>query len=158
MKRILITAALLAVTVATANANDAKIYRCKVADVVNVDDDGRLRPDNNPRHILRQLYDGVIVDTMTGAVTYPVSTSYPKSERTVWTIVQHGDHANDHVLIPRSALVVNPLSERDTQLRIATTDFIRIRDWSPQPTGKVALHFMAYSLSNMASGPCEVVR
>ena len=64
-------AALLAVAGNAAFAQDHKTYRCKVADVVRWDDDGRLRPDSNPSDWLRQLYDGVIIDTMTGAVTYP---------------------------------------------------------------------------------------
>ena len=43
-----------------------KTYRCKVADVVRLDDNGRLHSDSNPKDILRQRFDGVIIDTLTG--------------------------------------------------------------------------------------------
>ena len=63
--------ALLAVAGDAAFAQEHKTYRCKVADVVSWEDDGRLRPDSNPRHWKREDYDGVIIDTLTGAMTHP---------------------------------------------------------------------------------------
>ena len=45
---------LLAVAGSAAFAQDHKehkTYRCKVADVVKLGDDGRLRPDSNPKDI-----------------------------------------------------------------------------------------------------------
>ena len=87
-------AVLLAVAGNAAIAQEHKTYRCKVADVVTWDDDGHLRPDSNPRHWMRQRYDGVIIDTLTGAVTHT------DGQRELWTVVQRGDpRENDYVLI-----------------------------------------------------------
>ena len=70
-----------------------KTYRCKVADVVRLDDNGRLHSDSNPKDILRQRFDGVIIDTLTGAVTYP------GGDREVWNVVQRGNSGNDQVAL-----------------------------------------------------------
>ena len=57
-------AVLLAVAGNVAFAQEHKTYRCKVADVVRLDDNGRLHSDSNPKDILRQRFDGVIIDTL----------------------------------------------------------------------------------------------
>jgi hypothetical protein len=41
---------------------------------------------------MRQLYDGAIIDTLTGAVTYR------DGQRKVWKLIQKGGGANDYVL------------------------------------------------------------
>ncbi|WP_426614502.1 hypothetical protein [Bradyrhizobium sp. McL0616] len=41
-----------------ASAQEHKTYRCKIADVVTLAEDGRLRADANPITILRQFYNG----------------------------------------------------------------------------------------------------
>ena len=85
---------LLAVAGNAAFAQEHKTYRCKVADVVTWDDDGSLRLDSNPTNRIRQFYDGVIIDTLTGAVTYPDGI------RMTWNVVQQGDdRESDYVLV-----------------------------------------------------------
>ena len=133
---------LLAVAGSAAFAQDHKehkTYRCKVADVVKLGDDGRLRPDSNPKDMFRQRFDGVIIDTLTGAVTYP------GGDREVWNVVQPGNSGNDHVLTRPTAPDLSPD-------RIKAT--IRIRAWREAPT----VQLLAFDLSGFASGACEVVR
>jgi hypothetical protein len=137
-------AVLLAIAGNAAAAQDHKTYRCKVADVVNLGDDGRLRLDSNPRTAMRQQYDGVVIDTLTGAVTFS------NGSRQLWNVVQRGTSANDYVLVLPTALY--PPQERIAAR--AATDFIRLRAWKEEPTVK----FLAFGLSSFASGPCEVVR
>jgi hypothetical protein len=67
-----------------ASAQEHRTYRCKIADVVSLADDGRLRADNNPKTIVRQFYDGAIIDTLTGAVTQRDGT------RSIWKMIQKG--------------------------------------------------------------------
>ena len=133
---------LLAVAGNAAFAQEHKTYRCKVADVVKLDDDGRLRSDSNPKDILRQRFDGVLVDTLTGAVTYG------NGDREVWKVAQQGSSNNDYVLIRPT----EPGLTSDKIADIAATDFIRIRAWSVKPT----VRLLAFGLSDFASGPCEV--
>jgi len=37
---------------------------------VDLGADGRLRADTNPKTMMRQLFDGALIDTLYGAVTY----------------------------------------------------------------------------------------
>ena len=129
---------LLAVVGNAAFAQEHKTYRCKVAEVVRLDD-GRLHSDSNPKDILRQRFDGVIIDALTGAVTYP------DGGREVWNVVQPGNIGNDHVLTRPTAPDLSPD-------RIKAT--IRIRAWKETPT----VQLLAFDLSGVATGPCEVVR
>ena len=131
-------AAVLLLTVAgnAAFAQD-RTYRCTVADVVRLDDNGRLHSDSNPKDILRQRFDGVIIDTLTGAVTYP------EGDREVWNVVQPS--GNDHVLTRPTAPGLSPD-------RIKAT--IRIRAWREAPT----VQLLAFDVTGVATGPCEVVR
>ena len=134
--RFVAAALLLAVASNAAFAQD-RTYRCTVADVVRLDDNGRLHSDRNPKDILRQRFDGVIIDTLTGAVTYP------GGDREVWNVVQPS--GNDHVLTRPTAPGLSPD-------RIKAT--IRIRARREAPT----VQLLAFDVTGFASGPCEVVR
>ena len=129
---------LLAVSGNAAFAQD-RTYRCTVADVVRLDDNGRLHSDSNPKDILRQRFDGVVIDTLTGAVTYP------GGDREVWNAVQRGNSGNDYVLTRQTAPGLSPD-------RIKAT--IRIRARREAPT----VQLLAFDETGFASGPCEVVR
>ena len=137
-----------------------KTYRCKVVDEVTWDGrdlDGRLH--SNPMGWAYQYYDGVIIDTLTGAVTYR------SGRRELWSVVRRGhDQGNDYVLTtePRPD---DPLE--DAMFR-ATNQSIRIRTWGGKsmrgsagevvwPRGATP-RFLANHLSEFVSGPCEVVR
>ena len=126
-----------------ASAQEHKTYRCSVADVVTLTEDGRLRADDNAKAVMRQFYDGAIIDTLTGAVTYRDGT------QRVWKVIKKGSGDNDYVLVPD---VVMP--DADDFAVVAVTDFIRVRAWKEKPT----VRFLVFGLSTMASGPCEVVR
>ena len=103
-------------------------------------DDGRLRPDSNPKDMLRQRFDGVIIDTLTGAVTYP------GGDREVWNVVQPGNSGNDHLLTRPTAPGLSQTGSRPGT--------IRIRAWREAPT----VQLLAFDLSGFASGTCEAVR
>jgi hypothetical protein len=112
--------AAMAVLLAVGNAavaQEDKTYRCKVVDVVTWRDDGRLRLDSNPNY-MRQVSDGVIIDTLTGAVTYS------DGRREVWNVGKRGDRNNDYVLTHTTPPLLIPLK---LALALAATDFIRIR-------------------------------
>ena len=142
------TALLLAVAGNAAFAQEHKTYRCKVADVASWDDDGRLRLASNPRHWMRQRYDGVTIDTLTGAVTHT------DDQRELWDVVQRGDpRENDYVLIQRQTAPHVPSDQIKAR---AATEFIRIRAWSEKQMPIVRL--LAFHWGDFASGPCEVVR
>lgn len=139
------TIMLLAICFAEAGvAQEHKIYRCKVADVLSLSHDGRLSPDKNPKTLMRQLFDGSFIDTLTGAITSA------GGGRAVWQIVQEGSGVNDYVLVQKTSSSFPP----DMRASAAATDFIRLRAWKDEPT----VRFLVFSLSTVASGPCEVVR
>jgi hypothetical protein len=127
----------------TASAQEHKTYRCKVTDVVTLAEDGRLRGNDNPKDLMRQLYDVVLIDTLTGAVTNRDDT------RSIWKIIQKGNRENDYVLTP------DVIVYGETKVAAAAaSDFIRVRAWKESPTVK----FLVFQLSTLASGPCEAVR
>jgi hypothetical protein len=126
-----------------ASAQEHKTYRCKVTDVVTLAEDGRLRADSNPKDLMRQFYDGAIIDTLTGGITDRTG------KRSIWKVIQKGNWEKDYVLAP-DAIVFD-----EKQIAAsAATDFIRVRAWKENPT----VRFLVFSLSTLASGPCEVVR
>ena len=107
-----------------------------------------MRLNSRPRsgwagHLLQQ-FDGVIIDTLTGAVTHP------DGRRDVWSVVQRGNRESDYVLTQPTA----PHLPSDQITASAATDFIRVRAWSETPM----VRLLAFGLSGFASGPCEVVR
>ena len=106
-------------------------------------DDGRLRPDSNPKDMLRQRFDGVIIDTLTGAVTYP------GGDRELWNVVQRGNSGNDYVLTrPTAPDVPSDRSRLERHLSASGLG------GKPMPT----VQLLAFDLSGFASGACEVVR
>ena len=158
-------AVLLAVAGNAAFAQEHKTYRCNVADVADwvVEDGGHMRLNSRPRsgwagHLLQQ-FDGVIIDTLTGAMTHP------DGNREVWSVVQRGDSGNDYVLTQPTPLdpleqIIPPerrITPSEDKIKArAATDFIRIRTWSEKPMPMARL--LAFGLSGLASGPCELVR
>ena len=110
-----------------------KTYRCKVADVVTLAEDGRLRADDSPKAEMRQFYDGAIIDTLTGAVTYRDGTQRN------WKVIKKGSGDNDYVLVPD---VVMP--DADDFAVVAATDFIRVRAWKEKPK----VRFLVFGLEH----------
>jgi hypothetical protein len=123
--------------------NDAKTYRCAAKDVVSLQDNGTLGKDAvTEAH--RKRIDGILIDTLTGAITYP------DGSREVWSVIRKGSDANDYVLMPRSFYQQDAKEAAVT----AATDFIRVRAWSREPQVK----FMVFALSILLTGTCEIVR
>ena len=125
--------------VAFGRENTSKTYRCTAKDSVSVQDDGTLTKGIGEVH--RKYFDGIVVDISTGDITYP-STGIRENR----VVQKTGADANDYVLIPNSAL------RRKKTGANAVTDFIRLDASKPQAT------FMAFSLSDLVTGTCEIVR
>ncbi len=105
-------------------------------------DDGNI---NRPVvQAFRKKYDKMVIDLKTGHVTYPLTGI--REER----VVQQGGVFNDeYVLVPSF------IFQRNKTVANAATDFIRIRTATasrPQPI------FMAFSVSYLVSGTCEIVQ
>jgi hypothetical protein len=122
---------------------DAKTYRCTLKDIASLKDDGTLKDSDN---YYRKRFDRTIIDTLTGAITFA------DGNREIWRVIQKGSGANDHVLVPRASDFYEPTVEE--AFETAATDFIRVRAWSSDPQVK----FIAFGLSTLVSGTCEVVR
>jgi hypothetical protein len=90
----------------------------------------------------RNFWDGVIIDTWTGAMTLL------DGGRIIWSIVQRGNDEYDHVLVPKTDFVGARAQAK------AATDFFRLRAWSSQSQ----VTFIAFNLSTLLSGTCEIVR
>jgi hypothetical protein len=75
---------------------------------------------------------------------------YADGRREIWDIVQDGSNENDHVLVQRSDYPRNV----KRMAADAATDFIRIRAWDRKPQST----FMAFSLSTLVTGTCDILR
>lgn len=127
---------------AYAQKNDAKTYRCTTKDAVNLEENGVLARKTGTGALYLKNYNGVIIDTLTGAITYA------DGSRQIWRVVEQGDDENDHILIPQY-----PFKDTDELASIAATDFIRV-SWK----GKPEVTLMVFSISILVTGSCEVVR
>ena len=125
--------------VAFGRDDTSKTYRCTAKDSVSVQDDGTLTKGIGEIH--RKYFDGIVIDVLTGDITYP-STGIREKR----VVQKTGADANDYVLIPSSAL------RRKKTGANAVTDFIRLDASKPQTT------FMAFSLSDLVTGTCDIVR
>jgi hypothetical protein len=130
---------MLNLEVAFGRDDPSKTYRCTAKDSVSVQDNGTLTKGIGEVH--RKYFDGIVIDILTGDVTYP-STGIRENR----VVQKTGADANDYVLIPSSAL------RRKKTAANAVTDFIRLDASKPQAT------FMAFSLSDLVTGTCEIVR
>jgi hypothetical protein len=128
--------------VALGRDDASKTYRCTAKDAVSLQNNGTVDRDSIAKTHRKNL-DGIIINTLTGAITYA------SGSRDIWRVVQEGNSANDHVLIPRIFF-----QEANKAAATAATDFIRVRAWSSQPQAT----FMAFSLSILVTGTCEIVR
>jgi hypothetical protein len=131
--------------VALAENDNSTPYRCTAKDAVTIRDDGTF--DKDPiAEARRKYYDKIVINPLTGAVTHPNDGS-----RENWRAIQEPG-TNDYVLIPEKIPDVSLRAQRDAAT--AVTDFIRIRAGDNQPQ----VTFIAFSLSNLVTGTCEIVR
>ena len=122
--------------------NASKTYRCTAKDAVVVEDDGTLSKDDPRAEIGRQHFDRMVISVPSGHITYPSSNI--QEDRTV----QRTSVADDYVLIPSLYF------RRSKTAANATRDYIVLRT----ATGKPQATFMAFSLSDLVTGTCEMVR
>jgi hypothetical protein len=127
--------------VAFGRDDTSKTYRCTAKDSVSVQDDGTLTKGIGEIH--RKYFDGIVIDLLTGDITYP-STGIRENR----VVQKTGADANDYVLIPSSAV------RRKKTAANAATDFIRLNTRTDKPQAT----FMAFSLSDLVTGTCEIVR
>jgi hypothetical protein len=130
-----------------------KIYRCIAKEAVTGQDDGTLGGRDFSRRAHRDFFSAFMIDTLTGAVSYSIEGR----DREIWNIVQKGTDENDHVLTFRFVNRNYDNAEKDgllTHLADATMRFIRVRDWKEKPR----VTFMAFDLSTLVSGTCEIVQ
>ena len=112
-------AVLLAVAGNVAFAQEHKTYRCKVVDVVEeLGEDGHLHSQS--KGYLRYLYDGALIDTLTGAVTRS------DGARSVMSVVQAGNDKFDYVLIH------NPFGLSPNQMAISAACVQRTTSQTPE--------------------------
>jgi hypothetical protein len=126
--------------------NDASnAYKCTAKDAVTIRDDGTF--DKDPiAEARRKYYDGIVINPLTGAITLPSD-----GNRENWRAIQEAS-TNDYVLIPERIPNVSLRAQKDAAM--AATDFIRVRVGSNEPQ----VTFIAFSLSNLVTGTCEIVR
>ena len=114
-------------------------YRCSAKDSAELQ--GSSGTLGKAEH-LRQGADGIIIDTLTGAISLPFFGGH----REVWRVVQ-GDASNDYVLV----LAYPSYLDKDAFAAGGASNFIRIRPHSKPVT------FMIFQLLTLVTGTCEVV-
>jgi len=115
----------------------------KLRDAISLQENGFL--DRDPVSASRRKYfQPIIIDTMTGAITAS------DGERSVWHIIQKGSTANDHVMTPQK---YGP-ADLNSFAANAATDFFRLRAWADRKQ----VTFIAFELSTLISGTCEVIQ
>jgi hypothetical protein len=113
-------------------------YRCSAKDTATLEGNGTL---GKAEH-LRKGADGIIIDTLTGAVSWPVGV------RHVWRVVQKGSANRDYLLVQAYPIPM----DADNYAAGGADSFIRIRAHSKPVT------FMLFELLTLITGTCEVVR
>ena len=131
----------LSLGVAFGRDDTRKTYRCTAKDSVSAQDDGTLTKAIGEIH--RKYFDGMVIDILTGDITYP-STGIRENR----VVQKTGADANDYVLVPSLSF-----RRKKTAANVAT-DFIRLDARTDKPRAT----FMAFSLSDLVTGTCEIVR
>jgi hypothetical protein len=116
-------------------------YRCTAKDAVGIEENGRLDKSDPGADIRRQHFDGVTITVPHGDITYP-SDGVQENR-----VVQKAGVSGDYVLLPSFTFRRNKTGAN------ATTDFIRLHVGTGQPQA----HFVAFSLTYLVTGTCEVV-
>jgi hypothetical protein len=126
--------------------NDAsKTYQCTAKDAVTIRDDGTF--DKDPiAEVRRKYYDRIVINPLTGTITHPSDGS-----RENWRAIREAS-TDDYVLIPEKIPDVSLRAQKAAAT--AVTDFIRVR----AGTNEAKVTFIAFSLSNLVIGTCEIVR
>jgi hypothetical protein len=124
----------------------SKTYRCSTKDAVAVQSNGSFGRDDDTE-LWRNHFDGLLVDTLTGAITYSTGLRHQ------WKVVGDGKNTagNDYVLVPQ---FVFSRTGKD-MLAAAAGDFIRNRSWTDDRKVKFTAWVSGLTL---VSGTCEIAR
>jgi hypothetical protein len=117
-------------------------YRCTAKDAVGIQDNGTLNKSDPGAGIRRQHFDRMIISVPSGHITYPESTT--REER----VVQRTSVADDYVLVP------SVYFRRKKTAANATTDFVLLHT----ATGKPQATFIAFQLTYLVTGTCEILK
>jgi hypothetical protein len=120
----------------------SKTYRCTAKDAVGIQDNGTLDKSDPGAEIRRQHFDRMVITVPSGHITYP--DSLMRENR----VVQRTSVAGDYVL------VASLYFQRKKTAANATTDFILLHT----ATGKLQATFMAFQLSYLVTGTCDIMR
>ena len=116
-------------------------YRCTAKDAVGIQDNGTLDKSDPGAEIRRQHFDRVTISVPQGDVSYPGSGIMENR------VAQKAGASGDYVLVPSFTF------RRNKAAANATTDFIRLHATTGQPPAR----FMAFSLTYLVTGTCEIV-
>lgn len=125
--------------------DQSRTYKCTTKDVVEVLGGGTLGRGEGTE-VWQKLFDGIIIDTLTGALTYS------GGRREIWNVVEDGNNTgNDYVLVPRY------LFDRSAKELAAgaANDFIRVRTWTEDRRAKFIALVSGIAL---VAGTCEIAR
>jgi hypothetical protein len=134
--------ATLTLNLGMAFGEDGKTYRCAALDAAGIQPGGTIEKNDPGAEIHRKRYDKMVVNLATGEISYPSS-----GVREEWVLQKSS--LGDYTLFPSVSL------RRKTTAAKATTNFIRLHA-NTANTSQVT--FMAFSLSYLVTGTCDIVR
>ena len=120
-----------------------KTYRCTAKDAVSILQDGTLNKEAGKT--FHEVFNNIVIDVSNGHITYPNVGKWEK-----WTVETTSVDDNDYVLFPSHSRRIDKKTVAN-----AVTHFIRLRAATgelPQP------RFMAFTLSYLVTGTCDIVR
>ncbi|MEE1611123.1 hypothetical protein [Microvirga sp. CF3016] len=127
---------------ATPAIAEGELYRCSARNVSAFADDGTLGQFNNDFWTKR--WTDVLVDTATGLIRWS-GQGVSAGSSAQWVVIQNGSSNGDFV------------ASRQANLRSASTDVLRIRAWSIDPSVH-SVRFIYFGLSMIVTGVCEPVQ
>lgn len=128
--------------VAFGRDDDGKIYRCAALDAAGIQPGGTIDKNDPGAEIHRKRYDKMVVNLATGDIAYPSSGVLEE-----WVLQKSS--LGDYTLFPSVSL------RRKTTGAKATTNFIRLH---ANTANTSYVTFMAFSLSYLVTGTCEIIR
>jgi hypothetical protein len=127
--------------VAYGRDNTSKTYRCTAKDAVGIQDDGTLNRTKEITEVGREHFDGMAINVQTGIVSYP-HTGILETR----VVQNNGPDDKNYVLVSSFSF-----RRKKTAANVAD-DFIRLHVLPGKP------HFIAFWLSYLVTGSCEVIQ
>jgi hypothetical protein len=127
--------------VAFGRDDTSKTYRCTAKDAVSVQADGTFNKEKEIGEIGREHFDRMVINVQTGIVSYP-HTGILETR----VVQKNGPDDKNYVLVPSFSFQSNKTAAN------TANDFIRLHATAGNP------HFIAFWLSYLVIGTCEIVR